>query len=482
METLIQTIKRLSDEDYKGLLENISTNKFSKPYIVLEAARYKNLTDTQMIELLDVNPSTYYTLKSRLNSKVAAILSKKVENPISVLMDEVTRIPANLYGTNKQVSIRALKELEKQLLEYDLSNELIIVYRTLARLHMYSPEFSHYDRLYNKFVAFSLASAKAENHFYEFIKKAGIYELSRTQETLDDMETTLRELSNISELYNSHRLFVFFNIVRIYYLFLTASGPEALMQKEMEIDKTMQEIKSIFARYPLDTFYNNIKFIVDALYFEYYQKINNQVRAKYYYKELVDDLPEISSHHILNFHTVRFLEAKIGLYLSTRDEKILTEMNDSLAQSLYIDKDEIYNFVSYQKYMAIVKFYEGDYALTARILNNLRNMINLKSYWHIDMEIKLFQVLQYTLLNEEDLCLQITNSISRYVREEKDGYKNIKIFVKIIKASLKSSEMPKKEKKIAALWDAFKSKNTGPEAVLTFLQLDQKLIQKLAGN
>jgi hypothetical protein len=480
METLMQTIKRLSDDDYKGLLENISTNKFSKPYIVLEAARHKNLSDTQMIELLDVNPSTYYTLKSRLNSKVAAILSKKVENPISVLMDEVTRIPANLYGTNKQVSIRALKELEKQLLEYDLSNELIIVYRTLARLHMYNADFNHYDRLYNKFVAFSLASSKAENLFYDFIIRAGQYELSRSQESLDEMETTLRELSNISELYNSHRLFVFFNIVRIYYLFITATGPESLMQKEMEIDKTMQEIKSIFARYPLDTFYNNIKFIVDALYFEYYQRINNQVRARHYYKQLIPDLPEHASHHILNFHIVKILDAKIGLYLSTRDDKILRDMNDSLAQTLYIDKDEVYNFVAYQKYMAIVKFYEGDYAVSARILNNLRNMINLKAYWHMEMEIKLFQAFQYSLLNEEDLCLQITNSISRYLREDKDTYKNIKIFVKLVKASFKSSELPKKGKKIGLLWESFKAKNVGAESVLSFLQLDNKLIQKLA--
>jgi hypothetical protein len=480
METLMQTIKRLSEDDYKALLENIANNKFSKPYIVLEAARYKNLTDTQMIDLLDVNPSTYYTLKSRLNSKVAAILSKKVDNPISVLMDEVTQVPANLYGTNKQVSIRALKELEKQLLEYDLSNELIIVYRTLARLYMYSPDFAHYDRLYNKYVAFSLASSKAENLYYDFIIKAGQYELGRTPEDLEEIESTLRELSNITELYNSHRLFVFFNIVRIYYLFITATSPDALMQKEMEIDKTMQEIKMIFDKYPLDTFYNNIRFIVESLYFEYYQKINNQVRARHYYKQIISELPEISSHHILNFHVVKILESKIGLYLASGDEKVLKETNETLAQTLYIDKDEIYNFVSYQKYLAIVKFYEGDYSASARILNNLRNMVNLKAYWHMEMDCKLFQALQYTLMNEEDLCLQITNSISRYVREEKEGYKNIKIFVKLIKASFKSTELPKKGKKIIALWEAFKAKNTGSEAMLTYLQLDNKLIQKLA--
>jgi hypothetical protein len=102
MDSLIKTIKRLSEEDYRALLEQIAPNKHSKPYIVLESARHKDLTDSQMIEVLEVNPSTYYTLKSRLNNKVATILAKKVENPISVLLDEVSRVPANVYSTNKQ--------------------------------------------------------------------------------------------------------------------------------------------------------------------------------------------------------------------------------------------------------------------------------------------------------------------------------------------------------------------------------------------
>jgi len=482
MESLIPTIKRLSEDDYKSLLESISTNKFSKPYIVLEAARHKDLTDAQMIEVLDVNPNTYYTIKSRLNGKVAALLSKKVDNPISVLMDEVTRVPANLYGTNKQMSIRALKEIEKQLLEYDLSNELIIVYRTLARLYMYSPEFNHYERLYNKFVAFSLASAKAESLYYDFILKVGMYELNREPESLEEIESTLRELSNISELYNSHRLFVYFNIARMYYLFITAPGPEALMQKEMEIDKTMTEVNAVFEKYPLDTFYNTIKFIVDALYFEYYQKIKNQVRAKHYYKIIIHELPELSMHHILNFHVVKILESKIGFFLFTKDEKILKDLNEVLAQSLYIEKDEIYNFVSYQKYVAIVKFYEGDYAVSARILNNLRNVINMKSLYHLEVECKLFLALQYALLNEEDVCNQLINNVSRVIREDKDDYKNIKAFIKLIKASLKTMDLPKKKRKIATLWDAFRLKNIGTSAIMPYLQLDAKMINRLANH
>ena len=476
MDNLIKTIRKLSEDEYNALLEEISANKYSKPYIVLETARTKELSDSQMIDLLGVNPSTYYTLKSRLNSKVATILAKKVDNPISVLLDEVTRVPANLYGTNKQVAIRALKELEKQLLEYDLSNELINVYR----LHMYNPEYDHYDRLYNKFVAFSLASVKAENLLYDFIKNAGIYQLSRDEATLENMQSIIRELDNICELYDSHRLFVIFNIVRIYYLCTTTDKVEALQSKEMEIDKTLQEIRTIFNKYPLDTLYKNIKFIVDCLYFEYYQRIKYTVRARHYYSQVNEIIPDLAAQHILCFHVVQFLEAKLGLFLSTGELGQLDDLNERLIDSMDIDKDEVYHYVSFKRFLAICKFYEGDYAGAARMINSLRNEISLKQFWHTEVDCKLFQALQYALLGEEELCQQITNSISRYVREEKDGFKNIKIFIKLLKASLKNGEGPKRQKKLSALWDSFLAKNNGKDSILQYLNLNEGVMKKLA--
>ena len=125
MDNLNKTIKKLNDKDYESLLTAVAGNKKDKPYIVLEAARKEQLTDAEMVERLGVNSSTYYTLKSRLNTKIASVLSKDVKNPIGALMEKVARVPANLYGTNKTISIKALEDLEKELIEYDLNNELI---------------------------------------------------------------------------------------------------------------------------------------------------------------------------------------------------------------------------------------------------------------------------------------------------------------------------------------------------------------------
>src|SRR5204862_5506814 len=85
MDTLNKTIKKLSESEYQELLSAVAGRKNNKPYLVLEAARHHNYDETQMIDLLGVNPSTYYTLKSRLNEKIAAYLSNNMQNPISAL-------------------------------------------------------------------------------------------------------------------------------------------------------------------------------------------------------------------------------------------------------------------------------------------------------------------------------------------------------------------------------------------------------------
>lgn len=460
----------------------MSTNKQSKPFQVLELARNQNMNDNQIMELLQVNPSTYYTLKSRLNSKVATILSKKVDNPIGVLLEEVTRVPATIYGDNKSIAIRALKELEKQLIEYDLSNELITVYKAISRLKMYSPEYDQYSKLYNKYVAFSLASSKAEFLFYDFLKTAGEFGLSSSGEDSENMQNLLREMSNISELYESHRLSVYFNISRIYYLLLTYKSIESLQNKEMEIDQTLQEIKATFDKYELDTFYSNLKFIVDCLYTEYYIKIGNLVRAKYYYNPANAQIVDIASQHIQAYHVTQFLDAKVKMYMDTDDLNYLTDNLVELQSVYEVDAEEIFHYVNLQKYLSIVKFYEGDYSASALILNKLKNKMNLKSYTYIDMDLKMFQALQYAILNNGDLCLQITNSISRNVREDKDSHLPVKFAIKMVKTILKEGmDKSKRVNKVKALLKEAQTSTANDAGILTYIKLNDEVLYKM-GN
>lgn len=479
MDVLNKTIKKLSEEEYQALIMQVSGKKKNKPFIVLETTRNRDVADSEMMEMLQVNASTYYTLKSRLNSKIAAILSRNVQNPISSLIDEVTRVPANLYGTNKDFSIRALKELEKQLIEYDLSSELIIVYKTLAQLHLFDDAHEHYDNLYKKHVAFSLAVSKAESLFYKFILKSGQYLLSRSKSDLDSLVAIKREISNICELYNSHRLYVIYNIVKLYFMGISEQSSESLKAKELEVESILQEMNRIFQKYSLDTFYQNIKFISDFIYFEYYQRTGNQVRADFYHDKSLQQLDDLCSKHFMSFHVIRFLESKIEKFLADGNIDALTKMNQTITQSLDIDNNEIYQFVSFKKYLAICKFYQRDFNGAARTINDLRNQVSLKQHITTDVECKLFQALQYCILGEDGLCMQIISSLKRQIRENDAQFNGVKMFIKIIKTALKPADYRKKVKKITEMWNQFQQMNQGTYKILSYVSLDEIAIRKM---
>src|SRR6185436_9105221 len=231
---------------------------------------------------------------------IAEYFSKNIQNPISSLKEKVALVPAMMFGNNRDVALRALKNLEKQLIEYDLSNELIVVYKAMARLSMYNGDFDYYEKEYNRHVAYSLAVVKAEDLFYDFVKRAGNYFLTRDEKDKESVQACLRELTNISELYQGHRLFVMYNIVRIYYLCIYTK-PENLRSLEIEIDTILQQIKKNFDKYELDTFYQSIKFLVDYLYFEYYQRTGNTVRADHYYTSINNNVPEVAFKPVFSF-------------------------------------------------------------------------------------------------------------------------------------------------------------------------------------
>jgi hypothetical protein len=88
-----------------------------------------------------------------------------------------------LYFTKKRaIAIATLKKLEKELLDYDLSNELTVVYKFLKKLHINSADYFNYSQLYNRHVAYMLAVDKAEDVLAEYFKKYGNYAFQETKQ------------------------------------------------------------------------------------------------------------------------------------------------------------------------------------------------------------------------------------------------------------------------------------------------------------
>ncbi len=482
MESLGRTIKKLSEEQYKELLAAVAGRKNNKPYLVLEAARNFNYDENGMMNMLGVNPSAYYTLKSRLNEKIAAYLSKNMDNPINALKEKVAMVPAMLFGKSREVSIRSLKNLEKELIEYDLSNELITIYKSLARLSMYNGDYDYYEREYNRHVAYSLAVVKAEDLFFEFTKRAGQYILTREQNDLDALQTVLRELTNISELYHGHRLFVLHNIVRLYYLCITLSK-EKLQTLELEVDQILQQINKHFETYQLDTFYQSIRYMVDLLYMEYYTRTGNEVRADHHYEKIKPSIPGLAYKPVFSFHIIQFLNSKADRAITNNNMTLLNDLNDQLHNSLDTEVTDVYSYIYFKRYLAICNFYNQDYQAAAKIINGLRNDISLKRYMFTDIESKLFQALNYCMLGEDSLADQIFQSLKRQLADQDENDPTIvsaSAFLKFLRAAVKPEEFRKKVQKLNELYKKFIEVNIGQYKMLSFINLDDATIRRLA--
>lgn len=252
-------------------------------------------------------------------------------------------------------------------------------------------------------------------------------------------------------------------------------------QKERNWNRaTDSAFRSNFEKYNQDTLYQNINFIIPFLYFEFYQKAGNQVKADFYYAQAKKNIPEICSKHFHNFIVIQFLNSKIDKFLTDHSETTLSELNDLLVSQMDISVSECYHLISFNRFLAIGKFYNHDYNGAAKTLNQLRNTLSMKKFKIADVECRLFQALQYCILNEDGLCQQIISSLRRQLMEEEDQWKSALTFMKLLKTALKAIDLRKKNKRIHSLWEQFQSENTGKNAILKFVRLDESMIRRMS--
>jgi hypothetical protein len=96
-----------------------------------------------------------------------------------------------------------------------------------------------------------------------------------------------------------------------------------------------------------------------------------------------------------------------------------------------------------------------------------------------DIECKLFQALQYCVMGEDGLCMQILSSLKRQIRDHDEEFESTRLFIKLIKQALKPADYRKKVRKITEMWNDFQMANKGNHAILKFVKLDEVTIRKM---
>lgn len=478
MSKLKNIIKQLSPKDFSSIYDSLMESNAEKSAYLLKFLREKQLSDSKIMEALEVNSNAYYTLRSRLNQKIEEYLLQQMESPRTTLLKQVATINEILFTKKKAIAIAALRKLEKELLDYDLSNELTIVYKTLKKLHIHTPDHFNYSQLYNRHVAYMLALDKAEDLLSEYFKKYGNYYLSNDETEKMGLSLLKKELENVANLYQSHRLYIYQNCVHIFHrTYVDTDKPN---EEEESIELIFEKVQSIFDSYYLDSIYYHLKLVFEFLKLEYFNKTGNLRKADKLYEEVNEEAAILVTNYTLYTFTPQFLLTKLEKNLRDSTEENLNEENKVLFEDFEIDQNNIPQYLIYVSYRAISAYYSDKYEEAAKWINNLLNDLSLKKFPLAQLEVKIFLGMQYALLKDDELFNQLINSIQRQIRLiGKDNCQHILVFTKILKTSLNDTKKSK-ALKIQGYINKLKKLNPPHFSLLKYIKMDEDFITRLS--
>lgn len=480
MAKLKNIIKQLSDKDYQEIYSSLMESNADKSAFLLKQLREKQLSDSKIMEDLGVNTNAYYTLRSRLNQKIEEYLLQQMESPRTDLLKKVANINEVIFTKKKAISLATLKKLEKELIDYDLSNELTLVYKALKKLHVNSPDSYNFSQAYNKNVAYMLAVDKAEDILAEYFKKFGVF--SFTGDEVDRLGLTLlnNEINNIEKLYQTHRLYVYKCCVNIFHRLFVEADEQLLDSDEEPIEDMLNKVAKIFTTYQSDSIYYHLKIVFEYLRLEYYNHYKVYRKAEKYFEDLNESAATLLTNFTWFTFPSQFLQTKLerAMRLDTTGE--LYEENKHLFEEFETDPDDLPNYVNYIMYRALSSHFAGKYENAAKWINNLLNEISLKKYPHALLEIKAILALEYCLMRDFELYGQLVNSIQRQIRILGKGeVDHIVYFTKILKVAVSEGKKEKKQK-IKIYSDKLPSKHRKLFSPTRYIKFDDKLLNLLA--
>jgi len=478
MAKLKNIIMQLSEPDYVAIYDSLSGGGADKSAYLLRSMRESSSGDSAIMTELGVNTNAYYTLRSRLNQKIEEYLLQQMENPRTDILKKVANINEILFTKKKAIATATLKKLEKELIDYDLSNELTVVYKALKKLHLNTEDYFHYSQLYNRHVAYMLAVDKAEDLLSNYFIKFGTFSLTGDETNKLELELLNKEMINVCALYDSHRLYIYQNCLNIFHRLFVEEDEENIDLKPIE--DILAKVDEIFEVYNLDSIYFHLKLVFEFLKLQYYNHYKLFRKSEDYFEVVNDDCDTFLTNFSLYTYPSQFLITKIRRNQRINTDTKISEENNELFQDYEPDRDDVPQYITYICYRSISCFIDNKIDEASRWLNNLLNDVSLKKYQTAQLEIKTLLALQYCLMKDVELFNQLTNSIQRQIRIiGKDNCENIQLLNKIMKISLSESKRNKREK-ITELANSYNKLQPEQHFSPTLLiKLDDALISKL---
>ncbi|TAG91935.1 MAG: hypothetical protein EAZ20_02950 [Bacteroidetes bacterium] len=481
MAKLKNIIRQLALEDFDSIYQDLAKNNAEKSAFLLKYIYQEQLSDSKIMKELNVNTNAYYTLRSRLNQKIEEYLLQQIESPRTDVLRKVANINEIVFTKKRTITIATLKKLEKELLDYDLSNELMLVYKTLKKLHINTPEYFEYSQYYNQHVAYTLDVDKVEFYMAEYFKKYGSYSFSFEESEKLELVLLNKEIFTICKKYpSSRRLYVYQSCVNIYHRLFVEVGDEIADDNSEPIEDILASVEQTFSQYGMDSIYFHLGIVFQYLKLEYYNHYKLYRKAEKFFDEVNDSSASLLSSYSIYTYPARFLFTKLERHTRANTLDTINEENQGLFIDFEADIENVPQYVSYVCYRAICQFYADKSDEAVRWLNRLLNDVSLKKYPYVSLEIKLFLGVLYVLVKDDELLSQLLTSLQRQVRVlSKETCIHAVLITKLLKLSTQANK-PERQTRMNYLFE--KIKKTLPAnafCITKYLKFDEDLLKKM---
>jgi hypothetical protein len=468
MIKLKEVIGQLNEENYSEIENNLIKNKADRFLFLLRSYKQSKISDNEIKSELGVTSNSFYVLKSRLYDKIQESLSCDIfldqEKTVKLLL----QVPELCLNTPRETSIAYLLKLEKDLLRFDMHNELLIIYSALKKLYLNSDKYYYYSQIYNKQVSFSLSLEKSEETLGNFCRILSQYDLSKSEDIYEKLVFLKKEITNIYSFCSTRQIKLIKNLIDLQLLIFCKDENN----DEVNVDELLQQTRIIFDDLPLTLPYKKWEIVLDYLCFEYYYSIGSNKAANQYFDKVNNNFSNLLLFNHIGLVS-KFLTTKISFCYEFNKLDLISETLS--IDKMLLDVNDTHTLISVKVYNALVCFYQKKYKIAINYLNETLNEFVFKDYFHEYLNIKLSLVYFYIVIGEFEKAQASMKIITRRIRiENNKGYNHILYLLKSFDGEINKEGSPKNILKQRDLFTLFIANNNNKISIIKYLILDLK--------
>lgn len=402
-----KVIEQLEETVYSKLKEELKETKASKMLSLLEMYRSGTPDSEITADSLGISTASFYTLKSRLQDKVQKTLFRSASDDFADLLKNLSSIPYLVNNTPRESAVLLLLFLEKELREKDKPGELAQVYGALKKLHAHHSDYFHYEQLYNKNIAYFLAFEKAEEVVTRFTRTLGEYLMGGELQLKEVMKLYIKELTNLSRLYESHRIRMCKSVVEVSYALFVENAVE-LSGSDKSVQDVLDEMAEILSKHPDDPQYRFLTDIHHFLSYEFYTAIGLHKNARISLDAILKDKCRI----LYRSHTAIVSHFLLSAFQKLKDSDGINTMEKEWPIE---DTANIFGVVNRTLFQSGLKFDSEKYSEAASILNDCLNTVTFKNLIHAECSVRILYILSLIGAEKSDLAETQLRSLTRKI-------------------------------------------------------------------